>query len=532
MLARLFRLCGVSFGPESELLRSAPDNQEGYWENVHFVNLNDEILSMLHGSWERPPLVAEGWEELPQLEPLKDKARELLRPFQAAQQWAWKDPRNSLTFPFWDSLLQDMKVVICLRNPLEVARSLQKRHPFAEFRAHQLWLAYYRSLLSRLDADKRIVTHYNSFFLDAKSELLRVVRLLNIPVAKDDVDRIAQNASPNLRHHQVNVSDLLNAPIPKDVLKCYMDLCAEAGPVFQQALGQEPQVQIRPVVFMQSLESSYRDALMAAKLESRLACLADENHQRDQVIQNLQAQAAERDRALHTSGMKLAENSQALQELTGRLKETGERVQDLTTQLGGKDLTVATLTTQLAECNQVVMALTAASVEKDQAVLALRAQTVAKEQAAEEMARQLLHNDNALQTLNAQLQEKNDMIRSMVAQSNVSQQIIQQLHAHLRDLTQTCQGLAAQTAELEASAALSLVRGFRRCRLLLAPTGSFRHRLVHTIVTGFISGLSIARKTARWLTLPILDCPIPSNNTTPVNAQSVAVDSANRSQAA
>src|SRR5947209_8906969 len=94
MVARLLHQCGLCFGPESEWLRPATDNAEGFWENVHFVNLNDDILAHLRGGWERPPQPAEGWEALPDVAPLAEKARELAEPFEGREPWGWKDPRN------------------------------------------------------------------------------------------------------------------------------------------------------------------------------------------------------------------------------------------------------------------------------------------------------------------------------------------------------------------------------------------------------------------------------------------------------
>ena len=40
--------------------------------------------------------------------------------------WGWKDPRNSLTLPFWKELLPNLKVVVCVRNPIEVIASLRR----------------------------------------------------------------------------------------------------------------------------------------------------------------------------------------------------------------------------------------------------------------------------------------------------------------------------------------------------------------------------------------------------------------------
>src|SRR5260370_25326723 len=129
MVAKLLYLSGLYLGPENELIPATPDNPDGHWENAQFIELNDEILNELGGGWDHPPLLPDGWcrgeadgQPAPQrLLPLKEKAGALVERFQEHEPWGWKDPRASLTLPFWKSLLPWLKGVISLRNPLEAS---------------------------------------------------------------------------------------------------------------------------------------------------------------------------------------------------------------------------------------------------------------------------------------------------------------------------------------------------------------------------------------------------------------------------
>src|SRR6266702_718721 len=49
------------------------------------------------------------------------------------------DPRSSLPLPFCTSLLPDLKVIVCLRNPLEVGWSLRQRPVFKHAAGNVLW---------------------------------------------------------------------------------------------------------------------------------------------------------------------------------------------------------------------------------------------------------------------------------------------------------------------------------------------------------------------------------------------------------
>ena len=55
MVARLLHACGLDLGPESDLMPPAPDNPDGFWENLSFVAMNDELLNELGGAWDWPP---------------------------------------------------------------------------------------------------------------------------------------------------------------------------------------------------------------------------------------------------------------------------------------------------------------------------------------------------------------------------------------------------------------------------------------------------------------------------------------------
>ena len=110
-------------GPRGE------NNPKGFFENRAFVRFNAELLQSAGGIWKDPPSLPPGWEADPRLDPVRERAREMLEStFGDAPLWGWKDPRSALTLPFWQALLPDMRYVVCVRNPLDVAASLEHRN--------------------------------------------------------------------------------------------------------------------------------------------------------------------------------------------------------------------------------------------------------------------------------------------------------------------------------------------------------------------------------------------------------------------
>lgn len=228
MVTRLLQACGLFLGREDELGFDSNDG-EPHFENVRFVALNDEILSRLGGSWNNPPELSAGWERMPAVEALTGQAKKLIKRISSQHPWGWKDPRNSLTLAFWRRLIPDLKLVICLRNPVEVAHSLRKRGDLIGITAVQLWLTYYRELVSATLIEQRVITHYNSYFQDPTTELQRVANMIGMDVPDGVISRACAHISSNLRHH--HIESPIN--VPQEVLDMYLKLCREAGPVYQ-----------------------------------------------------------------------------------------------------------------------------------------------------------------------------------------------------------------------------------------------------------------------------------------------------------
>ena len=142
-VTRMLNLLGVSLGPEEQLLEPAPHNPAGFWENERVVQLNDEQVAALGGNATTPPMLADGWERARELGGLRERAAALVRSLaDGADVVGLKDPRLSLTLPFWRTVTPATQVVHCLRDPAEAAPSLSRWHPIDVQPAGALWLSY------------------------------------------------------------------------------------------------------------------------------------------------------------------------------------------------------------------------------------------------------------------------------------------------------------------------------------------------------------------------------------------------------
>ena len=176
--ARVLSQLGVDLGPEETLLEAdAEDNPRGYWEQRGILALNDELLERLGGPWTDPPRLREGWHLSSRLDDLRRRADALLESTFGDGPWGWKDPRCSLTLPFWRSVAPAMRVVVCVRHPLEVAESWARRGPgFDAGYALELWIEHTARALIDSEGLPRLVIHHQDFFRDLDGQIARLAR--------------------------------------------------------------------------------------------------------------------------------------------------------------------------------------------------------------------------------------------------------------------------------------------------------------------------------------------------------------------
>jgi len=235
MVSRMLISCGLYTGHSEKIIPPRPDNPAGFWENVDFVNLNDRILKELGGGWDYfPSSVKEGWENDKRFNHYRKIALNMTNSFKRANFWGWKDPRNSLTLPFWLDLFPDMKVIVCLRNPLEVATSLHNRNYSSIQFGLNLWEIYNRQLISYVQTEKIILTHYESYFFDAKREMERVLSELGLNVSENLIDNAISTVTRSMRHNDLIMQDLINSGVSNDCLNLYNNLCSKSGPIYNR----------------------------------------------------------------------------------------------------------------------------------------------------------------------------------------------------------------------------------------------------------------------------------------------------------
>jgi hypothetical protein len=134
---------GLSVGSLDGHLTSDEFNRNGYFELHDVVALNDLLLERRGGWWDAPPDPP----ELGALGPMADdemsSIRDLIARNFTGSRFVLKDPRISLLLPIWRAALeQEPSIVMVVRDPLDVARSLARRDVMSLSTGLGLWARY------------------------------------------------------------------------------------------------------------------------------------------------------------------------------------------------------------------------------------------------------------------------------------------------------------------------------------------------------------------------------------------------------
>jgi hypothetical protein len=120
---------------------AASSNPTGHAEAWEAVRINDRLLELSGGAWDRAPRRLAGDADT------AARMAAFVAELRAEPVAGWKDPRTTLTFPLWRPHLADFRVAACLRHPVAVARSLRVRDGWPLARGLRLWAAYNERLL-------------------------------------------------------------------------------------------------------------------------------------------------------------------------------------------------------------------------------------------------------------------------------------------------------------------------------------------------------------------------------------------------
>jgi len=223
-LTRVLTLLGCH--QPKTLMAGKADNVDGHWESNAVMRVNRNLLHALDSEWS-------DWQSL-KLTSLhstkldihqKAAQKVIIQEFGDAALFALKDPRIARMFPFWQQVLGQMSIkpvaVLPLRNPIEVAASLQKRNGIEQFTGLLLWLRHVLDAEHSTRGVPRIFTNYNGLLTDWRALARAAEPALGLKWP-NSLESIAPSVDSYLsagsRHHHALTTQLEDLPYFADWL--------------------------------------------------------------------------------------------------------------------------------------------------------------------------------------------------------------------------------------------------------------------------------------------------------------------------
>jgi hypothetical protein len=226
LTTRALNLMGVHLGSEDGFaVPSAQANPTGFWERPWISDLNNRLLRSQGGSLADPPELRPGWEAGDDLDGLRTEARAMLeKTFGGHELWGWKDPRACFTLPFWELLIPEMRYVVCVRNPLDVAASVESWAGVRQGSTLPLWRDYMASAIVNTTGRQRIFVAYEDFLGNPRTTAERLARFAACGAPSEETMRhVEEFVDGDLRHHTASAQALLDeGSTPADVTCLYL----------------------------------------------------------------------------------------------------------------------------------------------------------------------------------------------------------------------------------------------------------------------------------------------------------------------
>jgi glycosyltransferase involved in cell wall biosynthesis len=210
-VTRLLHAMGAYVGAEDELLPALECNSEGFWERQDIVDINEALFDSLNSSWDTPQENHNKSLSAKALQEFNTSAAAVIEDLNCHSPWVIKDPRLCLFMDLWKPLLANPFVVVCWRDPLEVARSLKRRDGLPISYGLALWELYTVSALNAAADTAHCVFSYNDLMCNPDASAKKLYEAFGeIAAGKLKLltqEEIIKIINPSLRHERSDVSE-------------------------------------------------------------------------------------------------------------------------------------------------------------------------------------------------------------------------------------------------------------------------------------------------------------------------------------
>ena len=330
-----------------------PDNPRGHWERWEIVEFHDRILGFFKRGYFTPfhdfPLPVAWWAD-PRVAETRREMIDFLDGRMGKACFGFKDPRTARLMPVWHQILKELnlapKIVLCLRNPAQVARSLHAREALDPDIGEYRWFTYMVDFFRYTNRFAICTVEYERWFDDPSVNLTKFRNFLNLDWSHSDSDldlaisdivdhRLRHDASSYREASQPLVRSLYKVAKRADsdiaareqaqliasqfvafqqlqkrfqrVFECASELAAKLPEVEEKESALRAALVERDATVEAAIERLAAADAKTETLQTRVAALEGERHDLDLMLQSAQAELVQRGDALSRAEAELSE---------------------------------------------------------------------------------------------------------------------------------------------------------------------------------------------------------------------------------
>ena len=172
-----------------------PDNPQGHWERWEIVEFHDRILGLFNrdysGCFHDFALPVAWWAD-PRVAEIRRQIVAFLEKRMGEGYFGFKDPRTVRLMPVWHQIFDELKlapkIVLCLRNPAQVGRSLSARDHLDPEMGEYRWLVHMIDFFRYTNKYDFCTIEYEEWFSKPVVNVERLQQFLDLPWRQSEAD--------------------------------------------------------------------------------------------------------------------------------------------------------------------------------------------------------------------------------------------------------------------------------------------------------------------------------------------------------
>jgi hypothetical protein len=432
-----------------------PSNPRGHWERWEIVEFHDRILGLFNrdylGRFHDFALPVAWWAE-PRVVQIRREIVAFLEKRMESGPFGFKDPRTVRLMPVWHQILNELKltpkVVLCLRNPAQVARSLHARDGLDPEIGEYRWLVHIIDFYRYTSNFDCCTVQYEEWFDNPAANIEKLQKFLDLPWQQSESDLallLSGIIDPGARHDDPEHREA-NQPLVRSLYK----LASRAG---QDGAGDQIAYIVSQFVSFQQLQRPFlrvfedvaNTAAKYPEIELEATALREAAGERETALATADARAAAAEGRLTEA---LAEIEQQQAQIAQLARERDE-ASGLKATLAGRETVLADLSRRADELLAALQAAQAEAAAREAALRRAEQEAQESSTAAEALDGEVGALRGALAQADREAQQRAIAAEGLAAEVGTLRKTMAQAEREARERAVAAETLQAEIAALQ-----------------------------------------------------------------------------------